>query len=217
MRRWRCTVCGYVHIGNEPPETCPVCGAGREAFVDEGPAAQGEEAFRRAIMPVLWRISYGLYILGVRRDERLNAMTTNTLVQVAEDPLLVTVAVTKTNLSWEFLRANPVAAVSILSEEGYGLARHFGLQSGRNVDKLSSVPHRLAGNGCPIVIGPASLGFLELELVPGAELDAGSHTVFLARVTNGAPLGEGRPLTYARYQEIKRAAGLPGSGAPPPP
>ncbi|NLG85156.1 MAG: flavin reductase [Firmicutes bacterium] len=217
MRRWRCTVCGYVHIGSEPPETCPVCGAGREAFVDEGPAAEREEAFRQAVMPVLWRISYGLYILGVRHGDRANVMTTNTLIQVAEDPLLVTVAVNKGNLSWEFLRANPVAAVSILSEEGYALARHCGLQSGRRVDKLAGIPHRPAGNGCPIIIGPASLGFLELSLVPGAELDAGTHTVFLARITNGATLGEGRPLTYARYQEIKKGAGLPGGGAPPPP
>jgi len=34
-RRFRCTVCGYVHVGDEPPDECPVCGAGREAFVPE--------------------------------------------------------------------------------------------------------------------------------------------------------------------------------------
>jgi nitrite reductase (NADH) large subunit len=29
---WRCTVCGYVHNGPEPPESCPACGADRSAF-----------------------------------------------------------------------------------------------------------------------------------------------------------------------------------------
>ncbi|NQT92655.1 MAG: FAD-dependent oxidoreductase [Lentisphaerae bacterium] len=29
---WRCTVCGYVHQGAEPPEFCPVCGALPEEF-----------------------------------------------------------------------------------------------------------------------------------------------------------------------------------------
>ncbi len=29
---WVCTVCGYVHSGEAPPGTCPVCGAGAEAF-----------------------------------------------------------------------------------------------------------------------------------------------------------------------------------------
>ena len=31
-RTWTCTVCGYVHRGDEPPDACPVCGAPRELF-----------------------------------------------------------------------------------------------------------------------------------------------------------------------------------------
>ncbi len=31
--QWRCTVCGYIHTGPEPPEVCPVCGADRSKFV----------------------------------------------------------------------------------------------------------------------------------------------------------------------------------------
>ncbi len=34
MKRWRCTVCGYVHTGDQPPEKCPNCGAPREKFVE---------------------------------------------------------------------------------------------------------------------------------------------------------------------------------------
>jgi len=30
--KWKCEVCGYVHVGAEPPERCPRCGAGKEAF-----------------------------------------------------------------------------------------------------------------------------------------------------------------------------------------
>ncbi len=29
---WRCSVCGYVHLGEEAPETCPKCGAVKEKF-----------------------------------------------------------------------------------------------------------------------------------------------------------------------------------------
>lgn len=32
MKQWRCTVCGYIHTGAEPPEVCPVCGAPAEKF-----------------------------------------------------------------------------------------------------------------------------------------------------------------------------------------
>ena len=31
-KAWRCEVCGYVHRGPVPPEFCPVCGAGQDAF-----------------------------------------------------------------------------------------------------------------------------------------------------------------------------------------
>jgi rubredoxin/uncharacterized membrane protein len=44
--RWRCTVCGYIHIGAEPPEKCSVCGADRSKFVpleDEPAAAEQPE------------------------------------------------------------------------------------------------------------------------------------------------------------------------------
>lgn len=34
MKRWRCKVCGYIHEGEVPPETCPVCGAPKEEFVE---------------------------------------------------------------------------------------------------------------------------------------------------------------------------------------
>jgi len=32
-KRWKCTVCGYIHVGNEPPATCPICGADRSKFI----------------------------------------------------------------------------------------------------------------------------------------------------------------------------------------
>lgn len=34
VKRWRCTVCGYVHTGDEPPEKCPVCDAPKKMFVE---------------------------------------------------------------------------------------------------------------------------------------------------------------------------------------
>jgi hypothetical protein len=34
MKKWKCSVCGYVHTGDEPPEKCPVCGADRSKFIE---------------------------------------------------------------------------------------------------------------------------------------------------------------------------------------
>lgn len=32
MKKWKCTVCGYIHVGAEPPDECPVCGADSSMF-----------------------------------------------------------------------------------------------------------------------------------------------------------------------------------------
>jgi len=32
MKKWMCTVCRYIHEGETPPDTCPVCGAQASAF-----------------------------------------------------------------------------------------------------------------------------------------------------------------------------------------
>lgn len=33
MKKWNCSVCGYIHEGSEPPATCPVCHVEGEKFV----------------------------------------------------------------------------------------------------------------------------------------------------------------------------------------
>ena len=34
MKAWQCSVCKYVHKGDTPPAKCPVCGVGKEKFVE---------------------------------------------------------------------------------------------------------------------------------------------------------------------------------------
>ncbi|MBF0273855.1 MAG: hypothetical protein HQK84_01340 [Nitrospinae bacterium] len=39
MKKYKCSVCGYVHTGDEAPGKCPICGAAGSAFSE---AAAGE-------------------------------------------------------------------------------------------------------------------------------------------------------------------------------
>ena len=48
---WYCTVCGYVHRGEFPPEYCPVCGVTGERFEPAADALQG----RGRVMSQQWR------------------------------------------------------------------------------------------------------------------------------------------------------------------
>ena len=44
-KTWRCTVCGYLHTGEHPPEVCPVCKADASKFelVDESEADAADQ------------------------------------------------------------------------------------------------------------------------------------------------------------------------------
>ncbi len=53
MKQWRCTVCGYIHTGNEPPEKCPNCGAPRDKFA---PYEAGADVIH---LPYGQKVSYG--------------------------------------------------------------------------------------------------------------------------------------------------------------
>jgi len=46
MKKWRCTVCGYVHVGDQPPEKCPMCGSPKEKFelLEEKSGSEEEKA-----------------------------------------------------------------------------------------------------------------------------------------------------------------------------
>lgn len=32
MQKWKCTICGYIHDGDAPPDKCPRCGAPKDKF-----------------------------------------------------------------------------------------------------------------------------------------------------------------------------------------
>lgn len=34
MKKWKCEVCGYIHTGDNPPGSCPVCYATKDKFVE---------------------------------------------------------------------------------------------------------------------------------------------------------------------------------------
>lgn len=43
-KKWRCTVCGYLHTGDQPPDICPVCQADASKFEMIGEPDVGQES-----------------------------------------------------------------------------------------------------------------------------------------------------------------------------
>lgn len=42
MKRFKCKECGYIHIGDEAPDVCPVCGYDKSVFVEMDQVEEGE-------------------------------------------------------------------------------------------------------------------------------------------------------------------------------
>jgi flavin reductase (DIM6/NTAB) family NADH-FMN oxidoreductase RutF len=145
------------------------------------------------------RLSAGVYVIGVADGERRNAFTAAWLSQVSFDPLLLALSVNPSHASWPLLLAGGGFLVNVLSREQLDLARHFGTQSARDVDKLSGITWRPGSSGAPILDG--ALAWLDCRLVQ--RVAAGDHEIVLARPVAGEILRpDAAPLLYADTGEL---------------
>ncbi len=150
----------------------------------------------------LYAISYGIYVVTSHLGEKLNGQIANAVIQVTAEPPRIAVCINKGNLTHEYISSSGVFAVSILDESvPMEFIGPFGFKSGREVDKLSQVKHKIGVTGCPIVTDYA-LSTLEAKVIN--QVDVGTHTIFVGDLVGGEVLRQGRPLTYTDYHEKKK-------------
>jgi len=219
-KQWRCTVCGYIHSGENPPEICPICGVDASLFEfvsqsdEHNNAAKTTSDIKPVAKPVpvieqpdkeqsirqaLYRISYGLYIITAQADGRDNGQCANTCFQITSDPARLAIGINKQNLTHELIQKSGKFGVSVLNQTGHNYARGFGYRSGRDADKFEGVAVHRGVSGV-LLLDDA---LVTMEATVRGQMDAGTHTLFLADVTNGEILQEGDPMTYAYFRVSK--------------
>jgi flavin reductase (DIM6/NTAB) family NADH-FMN oxidoreductase RutF/rubredoxin len=150
----------------------------------------------------LHKISYGMYIISSKIDNRFNGQIANTLFQITSDPPTIAVSINKQNLTHEFIQKSKIFAVSILSKETpMKFIGNFGFKSGRDTEKFKDIKYKTGVTGAPIVLENA-IGYLEADVINS--LDSGTHTIFIGKVADAEILNDREPMTYAYYHEIKR-------------
>ena len=150
----------------------------------------------------LYKLSYGLYVISSRKGDKLNAQIANTVVQVSSQPPTISVCINKENLTHEFIRDSKVFTVSILSQDTpLSFIGRFGFKSGRDIDKLEGVNHKIGESHAPIVLDH-TLAYLEAKVIK--DVDAGTHTIFIGELVGAEVLRDGEPMTYAYYHQVKR-------------
>jgi flavin reductase (DIM6/NTAB) family NADH-FMN oxidoreductase RutF/rubredoxin len=150
----------------------------------------------------LYLISYGLYLVGSRKGDKLSAQVANTVIQVCSEPIKLAVAINRDNYTHELISISKIFTASILSKETpLSFIGDFGFKSGRDMDKLKGVNYKLSENKAPIILDN-TLAYLEAKVVN--QVDVGTHTVFIGELADADILKEGDPMTYAYYQQVKR-------------
>lgn len=151
----------------------------------------------------MYKLTYGLFVCTVKDGDKLNGCITNTAVQLASDPNLISISLNKANLTHDILKKTKFCNISVLSQDAdFETFKHFGFQSGRDVNKFGEdydkENYYLAENGIPVVTrGVNACFYLEVKQM----IDLGSHTLFICQPSFMTVLSEAKSCSYEYYQE----------------
>ena len=157
----------------------------------------------------LYNLTYGVYFMSAQQDGKDNACIINTAVQVANNPTRISIAAIKGNLTHDMILATGKCNLSPLSTDApFSLFQHFGMQSGRDVDKFADFTDVTRSENGLYYLTKYSTAFLSLKIVETHDL--GSHTLFIGELVDGEVLEKAENCTYGYYQTVIKA------GAPKP-
>ena len=146
----------------------------------------------------MFNLSYGLFILTAKDGEKDNGCIVNTVGQVTSQPNRISLTVNKANYTHDMILKTKEFNVSVLAENSkFETYKHWSFQSGRNTDKLESISFKRSANGL-VYIADETNAFLSAKVV--STLDLGTHTLFIADVTDGEVLSQVPSATYSFYQ-----------------
>ena len=155
---------------------------------------------RNKIASLLRQLTHGVYVVGVRDENNVNAFTVSWLMQVSFDPVMVALSINPQHRSWSILKQGKVFSINVLKNDQLDLAIHFGLPGESKLDSLDWQPGERTNT--PILV--TTLAYC--ECIVSTHIGAGDHRLVTARVVNGAVLDpSAAPLLY------QSAAHLDGS------
>lgn len=145
----------------------------------------------------LFKLSYGLFVLTAQQEGKDNGCIINTAMQITDTPRQIQVVVNKENLTHDMILATGQFNISVLSQDAvFWIFQHYGFQSGKDMDKFANIPEARTANGLRYVEG-CSNAVISGKVV--TTVDCGTHTMFIAEVTEAKTLSEVPSMTYQFY------------------
>jgi len=148
----------------------------------------------------LFKLSYGLYIIGAKDNERNIGCVVNTVMQSTSKPVTLTVCINRDNYTNVCIKKTKEFSVSILSENiDENILSVFGFSSSKDRDKFSNVPFGLTPSGLPY-INEGVTGFIQCKVIDFTENN--THTIFIAEVQEAENVSKEPPMTYEYYHKV---------------
>lgn len=145
----------------------------------------------------MFKLSYGLFVLTAKNSEKDNGCIINTVSQVTSSPMRISITVNKQNYTHDMIKETGMFNVSVLTEEvPFAVFQHYGFKSGRDTDKIigSSMPR---GENGIVYLSQFTNAFISGKVID--EVDCGTHTLFIADVTETQVLSDVPSVTYQYY------------------
>lgn len=146
----------------------------------------------------LFKLSYGLYLLSAK-DDKDNGCIINTALQVTSTPNRISVTVNKQNLTHDMIMKTKIFNVCPLTQNApFEIFTHYGFQSGKNAEKIIDTPSLTRSANGLFYLSTCSNAFISGQVIN--TVDLGTHTMFIADVTEAKVLNNDISVTYEYYQ-----------------
>lgn len=147
----------------------------------------------------MYKLSYGLFVLTAREAEKDNGCIINTAIQAASTPNQLSICVNKANYTHDMISRTGEFTVSIISQKAsFDLFKHFGFQSGKDVNKFENYEKCERGANGIFYITEGTNAYISVKVDKTEDL--GSHTMFIGEITDMEVLSDDVSVTYEYYQ-----------------
>ena len=148
-------------------------------------------------------ISYGLYIISTKYNERNVGCVINTVSQVTSENPIISFSLNKKNYTNEAIKNTKKFAISIISETiNNDIIYKFGYYSSKDTDKFEEYKYELCDDIPVITEGICS--YLICELIQ--TIDCETHDLFISRVIDTKKLSSEKEMTYRYYHEVVKGS-----------
>ncbi len=146
----------------------------------------------------LTKLSYGMYVVGTKDNERFCGCIANSLIQITAEPATVALSINHNNYTNECIKNTKKFSICVLGEKTNPIIiGTFGFRSARDVNKFDNTEYKVI-NDLPIC--QDSCAYLLCDLINTVE--TATHTIFIAQVTQCETIKNDIPMTYAYYHNV---------------